>query len=96
MIKQPVLIRARVLSEAVRMCKTMHSTIGTYYPDEKAILLVLELRGEEDLALAIAGMIMERFGAERSEAKDPRFDKTRRELAKVRGKGPRGGEGVEA
>jgi hypothetical protein len=90
MIKQPTLIRDRVLSEAIRMCRTMMITIGTYYPDEQAILAVLEQRGDEDLAAAIANTVMERFGAEPSRVKDPRFDKTHRQLAKKNPKAPRG------
>lgn len=96
MIKQPTLIRDRVLSEAIRLCKTMLITIGTYYPDERHILGILEERGEEDLALSIANHIMQKFGAPPSQVKDPRFDKTRRALAKKMPKGPRGGMGMEA
>jgi hypothetical protein len=89
MIKQPNLIRDRVLSEAIRMCKTMLITIGTYYPDEQDILLVLETRGDKDLAFSIASIVMERFGHAPSQAKDPRFDKTHRRLVK-KSKPPRG------
>lgn len=90
MIKQPNLIRDRVISEAVRMCKTMLITIGTYYPDEQDILGVLEKRGEEDLAFAIASTVMLKFGHEPSHVKEARFDKTRRQLAKKTPKVPRG------
>lgn len=96
MIKQPGLIRARVLSEAIRVCKILHTTIGNYYPDEQDALAVLEVRGDEDLANSIAAVIIERFGHTPSKPKDKRFDKTRRALRKKLGKGPRGGLGVEA
>jgi hypothetical protein len=95
-IKHPTLIRDRVLSEAVRMCKTMLITIGTYYPDEQDILGVLEKRGEGDLAYAIANCVMREFGATLSQPKEVRYDKTHRALAKKRLKGPRGGVGAEA
>lgn len=95
-IKQPSLIRARVLSEAIRVCKILHTTIGNYYPDEQDALAVLEVRGDNDLANSIAAVIMERFGHARPQPKEPRFDKTRRALRKKLGKGPRGGLGVEA
>lgn len=95
-IRQPGVIRDRVVSEAVRMCRTLDTMIGSYYPDEQQVLSVLRLRGTQDLAFAIGNVVMERFGAEPSRAKEPRFDKTLRAVNEKRPKGPRGGNGMEA
>lgn len=97
MIKQPTLFRDRiVIPEARRMLKTMELHTGGYFPDEAHALTLLARRGENDLELALVKFLMELFGHPPSQAKDPRFDKTRRALAKKTPKGPRGGVGIEA
>jgi hypothetical protein len=96
-IKQAAIIRERVaLSEAIAMCKRMQIVVSTYYPDEEDVIEVLARRGEDDLCLDIARLVMTKFGAPETTCKDPRFDKTKRALAKKLPKGPRGGNAVEA
>jgi hypothetical protein len=91
MIKQAVLIRERlVLPEAIGLCKRMALLVENYFGDEIDVINVLKRRGEEDLALDLARFLMERFGHPPSHVKEARFDKTKRALAKLNGKPPRG------
>jgi hypothetical protein len=84
-IKQPKLIQSRVLSEATRLCQTLMSTIGNYYPDETDVLDTIDIRRKDnDLPEAIAKLILDRCGAKRS-AKEPRFDKTHRAATNANG-----------
>ncbi len=89
MLNQPNLIRDRVASEAIRMLEILRISIGTYYPGETEALRCLERPQQFDLAAEVAGLVMAKFG-HASAPKDPRFDKTRRALAKKAPKPPRG------
>ena len=89
------LIRERVLSEAIRMCKVMQVQFPHQFPDEPDVYDVLHLRGDKDLAVVITEAVMISFGAQPSNAKDPRFDKAHRLASKLTKK-LRGGDGVEA
>jgi hypothetical protein len=96
MIKQPVLFRDRiVIPEARRMLKAMELHTSGGFPDEMHALTLLSARGENDMELRVVKFLLELFGYPESRAQDPRFDKTRRAIAKKNGKGPRGGQGVE-
>lgn len=95
MIKS-ALIRDEVTLYVIRMCEQMKVRFPSRFPDEMDVLRVLERNlMQRDLSAAITECIMISFGAEPSQAKDPRFDKAHRAANKLL-KGLRGGKGVEA
>lgn len=90
-IRQAELFRDRiVIPEARRMLKAMELHTGCGFPEEVDVINALKLRGERDLELGLVKFLMELFGHPPSQVKDPRFDKTRRALAKKTLKRPRG------
>ena len=95
-VKQPVIIRDRVLSLTVEMIRRLHAFVSALPQFEGEVLLKLESPAQFDTATAIANSIMAKLGAELSKAQDPRFDKTRRALRKKMPKGPRGVPKVKA
>lgn len=97
MIRNPNIVRDRVLADVVHMFKHLYSML-TFLPEtEVDVLLCLEHPQVHDLAIEVTNMLMARFGPSnhtgdtmQTSPKDPRFCKTRRRLAKKTLKGPRG------
>ena len=94
MIKQPNLIRDRI----IRHLHELRIQISQLPEFEHDALMALGGVPYErpDALTETANVLLERLGHAPSQVKDPRFDKTRRALAKKTLKGPRGGTGVEA
>jgi hypothetical protein len=91
MLKQAELFRDRiVIPEARRMLKQMELHTSCGFPNETDVINTLAGRGERDMELGLVKFLMEQFGHPHSHVQDPRFDKTRRALAKATPKGPRG------
>ena len=91
MIKQAALFRERiVIGEVRRMLKLMELHTSAGFPGETDVLSALAKRGGDDLELPIVSFVMELLGTPASRPKEPRFDKTKRALAKKTLKGPRG------
>lgn len=88
MIRQPVLLRARVLSLTVELMQRLHAYISWLPEKESDVLPILEHPKQFDTAAEIAQAIMARLNGE--VAPIDRFNKTRRALAKKTLKGPRG------
>lgn len=97
MIKQAALFRERiVIGEVRRMLKLMELHTSAGFPAETDVLNALAKRGTEDLELPLVSFVMELLGAPPSRPSEPRFDKTKRALAKKTPKGPRGVSKKEA
>lgn len=88
MIRQPVLIRDRVLSLTVEFMRRLHSYVSALPEFEADVLPILESPRQFDTAADIAQSIMGKLNGETQPVN--RFDKTRRALAKKTPKGPRG------
>lgn len=89
MIKNPNIVRDRVLADVVYMFKHLYSML-TFLPEtEIDVLLQLEHPQVHDLAIEVTNILMAKFGHD-TNPKEARYDKTRRRLAKKTLKGPRG------
>lgn len=88
MLKQPVLIRERVLVLTIELMRRLHAYTSCLPEFEADVLPILEHPKQFDTAAEIAQAIMARLNGEAAPIK--RFDKTRRALAKKTLKGPRG------
>ena len=84
------MVRERVLFRLQRCLQELHIDCAHVFPDDIALLGALENPARFDHIVAVANLLMERLGAEPTKPKQPRFDKTRRALAKKTPKGPRG------
>ncbi len=80
-MKQQTLIRDRVLSLTVEMLRRLHSYVSALPQFEEQVLLRLESPAQFDTATLVANSIMASLGDAPS-AVAPRFNKTRRALAK--------------
>jgi len=96
MIRQPTVVRDRILSDVMYMLKHLYTMLTLLPETEVDVLLALEQPHVNDLAVQLTNMLMDKFGyipqpnGRTAQVKDPRFDKTRRRLAKKTPKGPRG------
>ena len=83
-------IRDRVLKRVVDMLEHLRIQVSMMPETNVEVLRALERPQQFDLAEDVAKYLMEKLG-HATAPKEPRFDKTRRELAK---KNPRRGRGV--
>jgi len=96
MIRQPTVVRDRVLADVLHMFRHLYTMLTLLPETEVDVLLALEQPHVNDLAVEITNTLMAKFGSpltrpgHQSKPKEPRFDKTRRRLAKKTPKGPRG------
>lgn len=90
MIKQPAFVRERVMAGAIDMLEHLRCRISMLPETELHVLSVIERPQQFDLAVDMTNYVMDRLG-HTTAPKEPRFDKTRRALAK---KAPRRGRGV--
>jgi hypothetical protein len=90
-LKHPEPIRQRALKCVSTMLKEIHQWVACYGADDTDVLRQLENPQQFDLAVDVTNFVMERLGQKAPAPKEPRFDKTRRALAK---KSPRRGRGV--
>jgi len=89
-VKHPESVREQVMFGLMQACERLRIQASMRWPDDLEILGRLANRGQSyDLAMALTERCMELLGHQAKPPKDPRFDKTRRALAK-RTKGPRG------
>jgi hypothetical protein len=88
MMRQPVLIRDRVLSLTIELMRRLHAYTSALPQFEPDVLLVLEAPRQFDTAAEIAQAIMAKLNGEKSQVNP--FDKTRRAMRKKMPKGPRG------
>jgi hypothetical protein len=84
------LIRDRILARTVDMLEHLRIQVSCLPETEIDVLRVIERPQQFDLAVEVTNFVMERLGHSTA-PKEPRFDKTRRALAK---KSPRRGRGV--
>jgi hypothetical protein len=73
------------------MLREIHQWVACFGADDTEVLRQLEDPQRFDLAVDVTNYVMERLGRKTTAPKEPRFDKTRRALAK---KSPRRGRGV--
>lgn len=83
-------VRDRVLMNVLRMLGELHSWVSCYHADDRGMLFALEDPQRQTLAIRIAETVLVQLGAEPSQPQNPRFNKTRRALARLQPKGPRG------
>ena len=100
-MNHPTIIRDLVLTRALKMLEHLCLQVSSYQPGELEVLKILEMPQRYEEAIALSNFMMERLGVTQALAhqarkteitgpKDPRFDKTRRAMAKKRGRPPRG------
>ena len=90
MIHQPTLVRDRLVRLVSDMLFAFRTHVTMMPQLEPEILNALEPIGRQAITIVVVNTVLVAVGGERSEAKEPRFDKTRRALAKKTRKGPRG------
>lgn len=84
-------MREHATSRAALMLRSLHLDISCRLSDELEALGRIERADFRfDLAIEVANLVLERLGAPVSAPADPRFDKTRRAMAKVAPKPLRG------
>jgi hypothetical protein len=86
-------IRDRLLAEVAGprgMLEHLRLTLGMYAPHEQHVLRCLQRPDSYELAIAVVNFMLVQFGHVENQPKEPRFDKTRRALAKITPKPPRG------
>jgi hypothetical protein len=88
MIRQPNLIRDRVMSLTVELMRRLHAYTSALPEFEADVLPILEHPRQFDTAAEIAQSIMQKLNGETTPIN--RFDKTRRAMRKKLPKGPRG------
>jgi hypothetical protein len=88
-MKNPVMIRERVLARVVDMLEHLRIQV-TMLPDtETDVLMAIQKPAQYDFAVMISVYIMESLG-HKTQAKDPRFSRNHRDLKAKKLKGPRG------
>lgn len=87
MIKQPTLIRDRIIRHLHEL-RVQISQLPEFEPDALMALGGVPYT-DADAMTATANILLERLGNAPAKVRDPRFDKTRRQLAK-KSKPPRG------
>lgn len=93
MIRDVTALRERLLTEVAGprgMLEHLRLTIGMYAPHERHVLECLQRPAAYELAISIVNHILVQMGHEGNAPSEPRFDKTRRALAKITPKPPRG------
>lgn len=88
MIKQPGMVRDRILSDVNYMLKALYSRLTLLPETENDVLNALEHQKALDIGVEITNLLMGKFG--HPPAAETRFDKTRRASNKKQLKGPRG------
>ena len=88
-MRHPATIRAELLTSVAQMLERLRIRIGMYASDELDVLCKLEQPQQYDLTVDVTNHIMGQFGHITAPS-NPKFDKTRRALAKKRGRPPRG------
>jgi hypothetical protein len=88
-MRHPSVIRTELLAGVAQMLERLRIRIGMYASDELDVLRKLEQPQQYDLTVGLTNHLMGEFG-HLTQPKEPRFDKTRRALAKKRGRPPRG------
>ena len=88
-MRHPNLIRDELLAGVSQMLERVRIRIGMYASDELDVLRLLEKPQQYDLTVSVTNNLMECLGHVTAPS-EPRFDKTRRALAKRRGRPPRG------
>lgn len=87
-MKHPGIIRDRVLARVVDMLEHLRIQVSLLPETEVDVLRLIERPAQYDLAVHVCNVVMERLGHTTAPS-EPRFDKTRRLLAK-KTRGPRG------
>jgi hypothetical protein len=88
-MKYPAIVRREVVFGVQYMLERLRIRISSSEAGgDLDVLRLLERPAQFDLAEAVALMLMERLGG--TAPKELRFDKTHREIAKRRGRPPRG------
>ena len=90
MMKQPTAVRDRVARRVLDMLEHLRVQLSMLPDTELDVLKLLERPQQFDLGVELTDFVMGKFGAPVHEYKDPRFNPTRRAMAKRRLKGPRG------
>lgn len=88
-MKHPAQVRDRVLARVVDMLEHLRIQMSCYSPDELDVLKQIEPPQQLDMAVGVANYIMTELGHENFPS-EPRFDKTRRQANKRRGRPPKG------
>ena len=88
-MRHPSLIREELLAGVSQMLERIRIRIGMYASDELDVLKLLEKPQQYDLTVSVTNTLMGLLGHITAPS-EPRFDKTRRALAKRRGRPPRG------
>jgi hypothetical protein len=88
-IRHPAIIRLELLAGVEHMLERVRIRLSMYASDELEVLRKLEKPTQYDSTVAVTNFLMERLGHVTA-PKEPRFDKTRRALAKRKLRGPRG------
>lgn len=88
-MRHPTQVRDRVLARVVDMLELLRIQVGCYQPDELEVLRLIERPQQYDVAAEVAAFVMSKLGHETAPS-EPRFDKTRRQLNKRRGRPPKG------
>lgn len=84
------MIRDRVVARTRDMLEHLRLQVAMLPETELDVLRCLERPQQFDLVVDVANFVMERLGNKPTAPKDPRFDKSRRALAKQSPKPPRG------
>lgn len=84
------MIRDRVAARVRDMLEHLRLQVAMLPDTELDVLRVLERPQQFELAVDVSNFLMERLGAKPTAAKERRFDKTHRALAKQSPKPPRG------
>lgn len=88
-MKQPVLVRDRLLQRVVDMLEHFRIQVSMFSDTEIDVMRAVERPNQYDLAVDVTNYLMGRLGHVTAPS-EPRFDKTRRAMAKKRGRPPRG------
>lgn len=89
MIRHPNAIRGILNRDIEEMFRHVRMWLTMYADNEVDVMLALERPQVAELQIELTNFLMAKFGHE-TKPKEPRFDKTRRRLAKKTPKGPRG------
>jgi hypothetical protein len=88
-VKHPGLIRDRVAARVLDMLEHLRIQISMLAEPDYEVLRLLERPSQFEVGTKVAEFLMGQLG-DTSQPKEPRFSKTRRAMAKRRGRPPRG------
>jgi hypothetical protein len=89
-VKQVALVRDRVVTRVIDMLEHLRVQLSMLPETDYDVLRLIERPQQFEVAVDVANFVMVRLGGPETAPKDPRFDKTRRVVAKKRGRPPRG------